>query len=138
MRLLIATAVLVLRQLAFRELGEVLLQMDRVQWLAERQLLRMTDVQVLAQVDDRIEGFDREVNATVQMPQIGQLHAQRLVHGREVQQGVGVHAALVECGAGARQPLVFLRPPQRMVGPVFGVLCAGTKMGKRCVRVYIL
>lgn len=116
-------AVLVLRQLALRELGEVLLQMDGVQWLAERQLLRMANVQVLAQIDDCIECFDREVDATVQMAQIGQLDAQRLVHGREVEQGVGVDAALVERRAGARQPFVLLRPPQGVVGPILGILC---------------
>lgn len=121
-RLMRPAAVLVLRQLALRELGEVLLQVDGVQRFAERQLLRMADVQVLAQIDHRIERFDREVDATVEVTQIGQLDAQRLVHGREVEQGVGVHAALVERGAGARQPFVLLRPPQGVVGPVLGIL----------------
>ena len=52
------------------------------------------------------------------MAQVGQLHSQRLVHGREGERGLGVHAVLVQRRLGAQQPLVPLGPEERVVRPV--------------------
>lgn len=101
---------------------EVVLEVLRLQRLAQRQLLGVPHTQLLAQLPHGGEGLDGEVDLGVEVAQVGQLHAHRLVHGREVQARVGLHAALVQRGARARQPAVALGPPQRVVGPVHGHL----------------
>lgn len=72
-RLIVTAAVLVHRQFAFRKLREVLFQMHRFEGLAKRKLFGMTDVKVLAEIDDGSERFDGEINAAVQIAQIRQL-----------------------------------------------------------------
>ena len=52
------------------------------------------------------------------MPQVGQLDAQHLVHRGEGERGLGIDAVLVQRGLGAQQPLVPLRPEERVVRPV--------------------
>jgi hypothetical protein len=43
--------------------------------------------------------------------EVWQLHAEVLVHGRELQLGVGLHAVLIQRGAGPDQPHILLGPP---------------------------
>lgn len=59
--------ILVGRELLLRERRVVLLEMRLLERLAERQLLRVADAQVLAQVHDGPERVRREVDAAVQV-----------------------------------------------------------------------
>lgn len=55
------------------------------------------------------------------------------MHGCEIEQGVCVHAALVQCGACPGQPDVLRRPPQCVVRPILWILC---EMDKGEIRYY--
>lgn len=119
-------------------LAVVVAQVVRLERLGERELLRVTDAELLAQGDDRVERFHAEVHAAVEEAQVGQLDAQRLVHGREVEQRVRLDAALVERRARPREPAVARRPPQGMVRPVERYICNGnTNQTRQSIPVYI-
>ena len=79
---------------------------------------RSPPTELLADIDDGVEALGAEVDATVEVPQIRQLHAQHLVHRRERERRLGVDAVLVQRGLRAQQPLVLLRPEERVVRPV--------------------
>ena len=79
--------------------------------------------ELLAEADDDREDVRREADAHVEQLQVGQLHAQHLVHRGEDEPGVRLHAVLVEGAARARQPEGARRPPQRVVRPVHRDVC---------------
>lgn len=68
-------AVLLDQHFLLRQVGVVLFQMLRRQWLAKRQLFGVADAQVLAQRHDRFEGLHREVDAAVQVTKIWDLQS---------------------------------------------------------------
>jgi len=100
------------------QIAEVVLEVVRLERLAEGHLLRVADAELLADLADGGERVDGEVDAGVQVAQIGQLDAKCLLHGGEVQDGVRLHAALVQRVPRAGQPFVLLGPPQGVIGPV--------------------
>lgn len=71
----------------------------------------MVLTELLAEVDDGVEGLDGEVDPAVEVSHVGQLDPEGLVHGREVEDRVGGHAVLVEGAPRPRQPVVAPRPP---------------------------
>ena len=70
--------------------------------------------------DDRVKSLCGEVHVAVDVSQVGQLDPQRLVHWREVDEGVGRDAVPVQGPPRLVQPDVLLRPPHRVVRPVHG------------------
>lgn len=77
----------------------------------------------LAQIDDRVERLDGKVDAAVEAPHVRQLHPQRLVHRREMQQRIRRHAVLVQGAACSGQPVIPSWPPKRVVRPVHSDVC---------------
>lgn len=58
---LFAAAIAILfvdRQFAFGKFGKVPFQMGGLEWFAQRQLFRMSDAQIFAQINDGTERFD--------------------------------------------------------------------------------
>ena len=55
----------------------------------------MPDFKLAAHVEDGAEGFDGEIHTAVDVPQIGQLNPQRLVHWCEVDESVGIDVVLI-------------------------------------------
>lgn len=79
--------------------------------------------------EDGAEGPGGEVDVAVDVPQIGQLDPQSLVHGCEVDQRVRRDVVLIECPTGLVQPDVPLWPPHGMVRPVHGNVCKEKEEG---------
>ena len=73
----------------------VLLQVGRLQRLAQGQLLRMPYPELLAERDAGTKRPDGEVDVAVDVSQVWQLDAERLVHRGEVDDGVGRDVVLV-------------------------------------------
>lgn len=119
----------------------VVAQVVVLERLGERELLRVPDAELLAQRHHGVERLDAKVHATVDEAQVGQLHPQRLVHGREVEHGVGLHAVLVERRPSPRQPAVARRPPERVIRPIqrdicqSSIKCPLTRLVKATYRV---
>ena len=63
---------------------------------AERQLLGVSNAQIGAELRARGEHACGEVDARLYHLQVGQLHAEPLVHACECEERVGLHAVLVE------------------------------------------
>ena len=78
--------------------------------------------QFSTQVDDSIECLDGEVNRAVDVSEVGELYPQCLVHGGEVDDGIGRQVVPVQGPAGLVQPNVLLRPPDGVVGPIHGYI----------------
>lgn len=70
---------------------------------------------MLAELYNRAECVNREVDPAVDVSEVRQLDPQRLVHRREVQGCVRMHPVLVQGVLGPREPLVARRPPERVV-----------------------
>lgn len=84
----------------------------------QRYLLRVSNVQIFAELFDARKEANRRVHLHVYHLLIGQSHAYALVQAREMEQRVRLHAILVQSHFGLVEPLVFVRPPERKVGPV--------------------
>ncbi len=80
------------------------------------QRARLTDL--LAQLHDGVEDWQREVDPGVDRLQVGQLHTRHFVHRRELERRLGRHARLVQRRARRQQPTPSPRPPQRVIRPV--------------------
>ena len=78
----------------------------------------MTDAELLAERHDGVERFDAEVDAAVEVAEIRELDAERLVHRSEVEQSIRLHSALIQRGASAGQPAVAGRPPESVIRPI--------------------
>ena len=88
----------------------------------------MTDAELFAQSDDRVESFHAEIHAAVDIAQVGQLDAQRFVHRSKMEQRIRLNAVLIERRARPGQPAVARRPPQSVIRPIERYIC---KWGKK-------
>ena len=75
----------------------------------------MSQTQVSAHSNTGIEGFDTEVNCTVDISQVGQLYSQRFVHWSKMNDGVRIDVVLIKSPSGLVQPFILTWPPDSVV-----------------------
>ena len=76
--------------------------------------------QLGADLDDGPERPHREVDTAVDVPEVGKLYPQCLVHGCEVDQSICGDVVLVQGPPGLVKPNVLLWPPHGVIGPIHG------------------